>query len=133
MEIRSSTASFEQAPRRRKLPAFGDPVGDMVPIDLVPSEIDRNPAGEIGGLRIGAGIGFEQHRLLVEAARPDADDGAAVAVMIVAELRELLAGDEESRLTVRQPLLGFREIKRGGAHAIEGVAHRLTNSRKTLG
>ena len=57
----------------------------------------------------------------------------AVAVVIVAELRELLAGDEEGRLTVRQSLLGFREIQRRCAHAIERVAHRLTNSRKTLG
>src|SRR5438270_6740608 len=107
MEIRSSAASFEQAPRRRKLPAFGDAIGDMVPVDAAARHVDRNPAGmvEIGWLRIGLGIGFEQHRLLVEAAGLHADDGAAVAVMIITELRELLAGDEEGRLSVRQLLL----------------------------
>ena len=32
---RSSSASLQQAARGRKLPAFRDPVGDMVPVDGV--------------------------------------------------------------------------------------------------
>src|SRR5438270_9875846 len=112
MEIRSSSTSFEQPPRRRKLPAYGDAVCDMVPIDLVSSQIDRNPARQVCGLRIGLGTGLEQHRLLVEAAGADANHCLAVPVVVVAELRELLAGDEEGRLTVRQSLLGFRKIQR---------------------
>ena len=106
----------------------------MVPIDVVAGEIDRQPARQIGGLRIGLRIGFEQHRLLVEAADPDADDGPAVAVMIVAELRELLAGDEEGRLAVRQPLLGFGKIERRFADSFEsGSLIGCTNSFRTLG
>src|SRR5947208_716097 len=106
MEIRSSAASFQQPSRRRKLPALREAVGDMVPVDGIAGEVDRDPARvvEVGGLGIGLWIGFEQHRLLVEAAGFDANDRAAVAMMIVADLRELLTGDEECRLAVRQLL-----------------------------
>ena len=41
-------------------------------------------------------------------------------MMIVAELRELLAGDEEGRLAVRQPLLGFGKLQRRCAHLGRG-------------
>jgi hypothetical protein len=105
----------------------------MVPVDCVRSEIHRDPTRQISGLGIGSGIGFEQHRLLVETAGPDADDGAAVAVMVVAELRELLAGDEEGRLTVGGPLLALRKVERSGADSLEWTAHRLTNSLKIFG
>src|SRR5258708_16323138 len=100
--MRSSPASFQQPRRRRKLPAYRNVVGDMVPVDIGTADTDRNPAGvmKIGWLRIGLWVRFEQHRLLVETAGLDANHRAAVAVMIVAELRELLAGDEEGRLTV---------------------------------
>ena len=54
-------------------------------------------------------------------------------MMIVAELRELLAGNEEGRLPVRQLLLGFGKIQRGSADSFEGSAHRLTNSLRILG
>ena len=54
-------------------------------------------------------------------------------MMIVAELRELLARDEEGRLPVGQPFLGFRQLQRGFAHLLERVAHRATNPLRTLG
>jgi hypothetical protein len=58
-------------------------------------------------------VGFEQHRLLVEAADPYANHGPAIAVMVVSELRELLARDEEGRLAVRNPLLGAGQLEGG--------------------
>ena len=82
---------------------------------------------------IGRRVGFEQHRLLVEAAGADADDGLAVAVMVGAELRELLSRDEEGRLAVRHALLRLRQRQRCLAHVVEGIAHRRTNSLSTLG
>src|SRR5579884_2243649 len=105
----------------------------MAPVDLLAGEIDRNPGRQIGGPGIGLGIGFEEHRLLVQAADPDANDRLAVAMMIVAELRELLAGNEEGRLPVRDSLLGLRQFERGIADFLKRVGHRLTNSLNTSG
>jgi hypothetical protein len=56
--------------------------------------------------------------LLVEAARSYAHDRSAVAMVIVAELRELLPRNEEGRLPVREALFRLGKLKRCGAHAI---------------
>ena len=53
--------------------------------------------------------------------------------MIVAELRELLAGDEEGGLAVRQSFARLWQLQRGCADSFQRSAHRLTNSRNTLG
>src|SRR5437764_14844401 len=105
----------------------------MVPVDRVTDNVDREPARHVGWLRIGVRIRFEQHRLFVQAAYPHADDGLAVAVMIVPELGELLAGNEEGRLAVGGPFLRFGQFERGFAYLLESVAHRFTKPRKTLG
>src|SRR5690348_8357903 len=105
----------------------------MVPVDAVAREVDRDPARQISRLRIGFGIGFEQHRLLVEAADPHADDRLAVTMVIIPELRELLAGHEEGRLTVRHPFLGFGKFQRGFAYLGQRIGHLRTNSFRTLG
>ena len=52
--------------------------------------------------------------------------------MIVPELRKLLADDEEGRLAVRHPLLGFGQFQGGGSDALEGSAHLFTNSLRTF-
>ena len=48
--IRSSSACFEQAARRCKLPTRRDPVADMVPIDRVAGQVDRQPRRHVGRL-----------------------------------------------------------------------------------
>src|SRR6476619_2644777 len=107
----------------------------MVPVDILAGEVDRNPPRrtKIGRARIGLRIGVDQHRLLVKPAGAHADDRLVIAMMIVAKLRELLAVDEESRLAVRDALLGFGEFQRRLADAVEGDAHRLTNSLNARG
>src|SRR3982751_4328903 len=105
----------------------------MVPIDLVTDKADRQPARHVRRLRVGFGIDFEQHRLFVEAADANADDGFPVAMVVVPKLRELLAGYEEGRLPVRQPLLGLRKFERDSAHAVQYFAHCCTNSSKISG
>src|SRR4029079_4162868 len=105
----------------------------MVPINGVTSQAQGDPAREISRLRIDPGIRLDQHRLLIEAADADADDRPGVAMVVVAELRELLAGYEEGRLPVRHPLLGSGKSEGGLAHAGEGIDHRATNSVRICG
>lgn len=49
-------------------------------------------------------------------------------MMVGAKLSELLAGNEEGWLAVRQALLGFGEFERRLADAVQGIAHRRMNS-----
>src|SRR4029078_9250619 len=105
----------------------------MIPVHVFTGKVDRKPARQIGRLRIGARIGFEQHRLFVEAANSHADHRLPIAMVIVAKLRKLLAGDEEGRLAVRQPFLGLGQCQGGLPHALQNKAHRVTNSFKTFG
>src|SRR5579864_3078050 len=110
-------------------------MGDKVPVDAFGCKIDRNPTAvmEIGRLQIGSRIGLEQHRLLIEAARLDADDGLSVPVMVIAKLGELLACDKEGRLTMGELLRRFGQFQRGFAHFLKRIGHRLTKSLNTVG
>src|SRR5688572_33313471 len=87
-----ASAHFAQAPRRRQLPALRDPVADMFPVRLAKVEAKPDPSrrADIGRLVIEAGIGLDQHLLLLEARCLEQHGGAAVAVMIVAEISEHL-------------------------------------------
>mgnify|MGYP003296035087 CR=1 FL=1 len=107
----------------------------MIPIHGLTGQIDRYPARrvQIGGPGIGLGIAFEEHGLLIEAAGPDAHDRLAVAMMIVAELGELLSGDEEGGLSVGEPLFRFGQVQGCLPDAIQCRRHRLTNFLSTLG
>src|SRR3954463_9260361 len=102
----------------------------MRPINRFARKVDRYPAAvvEVSGPRISVGIRLQQHRLLVESAGAHADYCPAIAVVIAAELRELLAGDEEGRLAVRQPLRGFGQLERRSAHFLKRLVHLRTNS-----
>ena len=86
--------------------------------------------GSVGGLGIGIRIRLEQHGLLVEIVDANANDSLAVAVVIVSELRELLACDEEvgcpwdSRSSVSGSSIADR------AHSIQCSLILRTNSLK---
>jgi hypothetical protein len=71
--------------------------------------------------------------VFVGAADPNSDHGLAVAMMIVAELGELLPGYEKGGLPMREALLALGELERRGSNAIEYVAHDLTNSLRIFG
>src|SRR4051794_8214363 len=105
----------------------------MVPVDRLSADVNRNPARQVRGLRIGARVGLQQHRLLVKVADADTDDRQAIAVMIVTELSELLARDEERGLPVREALLGVWQLQRRRAYTVQSRAHRLTNSLRSFG
>ena len=66
---------------------------------------------QVRGLGISLGVGLQQHGLLIEPAGSDTYDCPAVAMVIVAKLRELLSGDKEGRLAVREPLFGLGQFQ----------------------
>src|SRR6185369_6212508 len=105
----------------------------MVPVDLSRGKIDGYPVRQVSWLRICAGIFFEEHRLLIETAQSYAYHDLAVAMMIVAELSELLARNEEGRLAVRKPFFRFRQFEGGFTHLVERIGHRRTNSLRIRG
>ena len=66
----------------------------MLPVGIRIGEAERDPARrpEIGRAAEEVGLRLDQHFLLVAAAGLDADAGQAVAVMVVPEIAEHLAG-----------------------------------------
>jgi hypothetical protein len=106
----------------------------MRPVGIGASDREADPFGtEIGDARVILGGRFDQHPRFLGIGGLDRDDGVAVAVMIVAELREHLARDEEGRLAVADALLALGQIERERTDLFERGSHCFSHSATTLG
>jgi hypothetical protein len=110
------------------------PIAGMRPVGIVGVDCEADPFGaEIGDARVIIGGRLDQHPRLLGIGGLDRDDGAAVAMMIVAELREHLARDEEGRLTVADALFGLGQVERERADLFERGSHCFSHSATTRG
>ena len=79
----------------------------MGPVGLGQAHADPAGPADIGRPGEQVRLGLHQQLLLVAAGGLEADDRAAVAMMVVAEVGEHLAGHPEGRDAVRDRLVGL--------------------------